>query len=399
MYFCAVKSIKIIILLCLVGLLPYESSAYNGGQLPEPTDSMEISLLTCTPGTEIWAQFGHTAVRWHDFTNGTDWAVNYGMFSSDQPFFIPRFIFGLTDYRMDVAPFDEFLAEYAYSGRGVIEQKLNLTAADKARITVALRKNILPENQVYRYNFFYDNCTTRARDVIVNNLGGSVNYPPAKTDSCSFRIMVHQWNKDYPWIQFGEDMLLGLGADAKTDKSEQQFLPDNLRADFDRTIYNGNPLVSSSQMIIAPQETVVAPTSLTPMDVIIMLFIVTVTLEIIEYRRHRLFWGIDLFYILLSGLAGIILFLMIFSQHPTVRLNLMILFINPLPLFVAYPAIKRTRMKRKFWWWTAWEILIILGMIGGFFQSYPSGMIILALLLLTRPLLHHNRDRELARTK
>lgn len=90
---------------------------------------------------------------------------------------------------------------------------------------------------------------------------------------------------------------------------------------------------------------------------------------------------------------------MIFSEHPTVSLNLLILILNPVPLFMAYPAIKRTREHRSFWWWTAWEILIVMFMIGGFFQTYPEGMIILALILLTRPLVHHYITRQTARNK
>ena len=101
---------------------------------------------------------------------------------------------------------------------------------------------------------------------------------------------------------------------------------------------------------------------------------------------------------LLTGLPGIIITAMIFSEHPTVSLNLLILILNPLPLFVAWPAIRRTIRHRTFWWWTAWEVLIVPFMIGGFFQSYPSGMIILALILLTRPLIHHFILRQTART-
>lgn len=102
----------------------------------------------------IYAQYGHTALRYHDSSTGKDMVINYGMFSSSQPYFIPRFIFGLTDYRMDVEDFETFYAQYAYEGRGVTEQKLNISNADKYAITLALRQNVLPENIVYRYNFF-----------------------------------------------------------------------------------------------------------------------------------------------------------------------------------------------------------------------------------------------------
>ena len=216
-------------------------------------DSVQVSLLTCSPGEEVWAQYGHTAIRYLDRKSGEDIAVNYGIFSQDQPYFIPRFILGLTDYRMGVEPMDMFLAQYRYEGRGVIEQVLNLSAEDKQAIHSALLENMKPENVVYRYNFFYDNCTTRARDMLVNHLHGKVTYPVADKPE-TFRSMLHRWNHDYEWSQFGEDLLLGVNADRKTTKAEQQFLPDNLRCDFEKATYNGRPLVAETHTLLPPQK-------------------------------------------------------------------------------------------------------------------------------------------------
>ena len=393
------KRFKTFILSIVAVLSVLPAMASDSLYEPSDTDSIEISLLTCTPGRQIWSEFGHTAIRLNIVNKGIDLSVNYGMFSSDTPHFIWKFIFGLTDYWVDIEGFQDFLYEYEYSGRGVIEQKLNITHADKLAIARAIYNNIRPENKVYRYNFFYDNCTTRARDIIVDNLGSAVTYPPAQTDSCTYREMVHKWTRDYPWTRFGEDLLLGLPADLSTTKAQQQFLPDNLRADFDRTLYRGRPLVSSTEMIVMPQNIEdEGGFPLSPMDVVMILLVAVVLLELIECRRKRIYWGIDLFLMLLTGLPGVIITAMIFSEHPTVSLNLLILILNPVPLFMAYPAIRRTIQHRGFWWWTVWEILIVLFMIGGFFQTYPSGMIVMALILLTRPLVHHYINRQTART-
>ena len=66
-------------------------------------DSMEISLLTCSPGKEIWAQYGHTALRIRNLANGQDLTVNYGIFSSSQPYFALRFLVGLTESQVGVS--------------------------------------------------------------------------------------------------------------------------------------------------------------------------------------------------------------------------------------------------------------------------------------------------------
>lgn len=180
-YFCIVKRFKTFIILaiiCLISLNTNEISASNSVQsLTTDEDSIEISLLTCAPGQEVYSLYGHTAIRYNDKKKGIDIAINYGMFSFKAPFFILRFIFGLTDYEMGIIPFDAFCEEYRYENRSVTQQVLNLTAKEKKEIIKAIEKNYLPENRVYRYNYFYDNCTTRARNILLDNIDGEVCYP------------------------------------------------------------------------------------------------------------------------------------------------------------------------------------------------------------------------------
>ena len=137
-------------------------------------DSIQISLLTCGPGEEVYSLYGHTAIRFHDLKNNQDLVINYGMFSFSQRFFIIRFVFGLTDYEMGIMPFDAFMEEYESEGRWVKEQVLNIPLQDKMKIAMAIENNYLPENKTYRYNYFYDNCTTRARDILIKNISENV---------------------------------------------------------------------------------------------------------------------------------------------------------------------------------------------------------------------------------
>lgn len=129
-----------------------------------PEDSLEVSLMTCSPGQEVYALYGHTAIRVNNYATGEDWVFNYGMFSFNRPNFIWRFTRGECDYQIGAAPFEYFIREYAERGSAVYQQTLNLTTSEKLRLWALLTENMLPENRVYLYNFFYDNCTTRARD-------------------------------------------------------------------------------------------------------------------------------------------------------------------------------------------------------------------------------------------
>ena len=369
-------------------------NATVGAQSMTNPDRIQISLLTCSPGKEVWAQYGHTAIRYYDKESGEDLAINYGIFSLDQTHFIPRFILGMTDYRMGVQPMDMFLAQYSYEGRGVVEQILNLSVDDKEVIYKALQENMKPENVVYRYNYFFDNCTTRARDMLVNHLHGKVVYPPAEEDA-TFRSMIHKWNNKYEWSQFGEDLLLGVNADRKTTKSEQQFLPENLRSDFDKARYNGKPLVKETNVLLDAETEVAEPVfPLSPLSVALIFAVISLVMMLFSYRRQQVYWAWDLALMLTSGLMGIIFFVMIFSQHPCVSLNFILLFFNPLPLFFLYSTIK----KKKVIWWKIWGVLIILGLFGSLFQEIPLPILIVASFLLLHCIVHLRINKAVATT-
>ena len=369
-------------------------NATVGAQSMTNPDRIQISLLTCSPGKEVWAQYGHTAIRYYDKESGEDLAINYGIFSLDQTYFIPRFVLGMTDYRMGVQPMDMFLAQYSYEGRGVIEQVLNLSAEDKEVIYKALQENMKPENVVYRYNYFFDNCTTRARDMLVNHLHGKVVYPPAEEDA-TFRSMIHKWNDKYEWSQFGEDLLLGVNADRKTTKSEQQFLPENLRSDFDKARYNGKPLVKETNVLLDAETEVAEPVfPLSPLSIALIFAVISLVMMLFSYRRQQVYWAWDLALMLTSGLMGIIFFVMIFSQHPCVSLNFILLFFNPLPLFFLYSTIK----KKKVIWWKIWGVLIILGLFGSLFQEIPLPILIVASFLLLHCIVHLRINKAVTTT-
>ncbi|BBA30283.1 membrane protein [Prevotella melaninogenica] len=369
-------------------------NATAGVQSMTNPDSIQISLLTCSPGKEVWAQYGHTAIRYYDKESGEDLAINYGIFSLDQTYFIPRFVLGMTDYRMGVQPMDIFLAQYSYEGRGVVEQVLNLSAEDKEVIYKALQENMKPENVVYRYNYFFDNCTTRARDMLANHLHGKIVYPPAEEDA-TFRSMIHKWNNKYKWSQFGEDLLLGVNADRKTTKSEQQFLPENLRSDFDKARYNGKPLVKETNVLLDAETEVAEPGfPLSPLSIALIFAVISLVMMLFSYRRQQVYWAWDLVLMLTSGLMGIIFFIMIFSQHPCVSLNFNLFFFNPLPLFFLYSTLK----KKKVTWWKIWGVLIILGLFGSLFQEIPLPILIVASFLLLHCIVHLRINKAVATT-
>ncbi|RYZ15930.1 MAG: DUF4105 domain-containing protein, partial [Chitinophagaceae bacterium] len=122
--------------------------------------SLRITLLTCSPGTELYSIFGHTALRVQNTVSGTDDVYNYGTFEFGDDFYI-KFIRGRLPYYLDVEPMQYFLYGYRLEGRSVVEQEVLLDCAQKTALLQALQTNLLPANRQYRYDFLFDNCTTR----------------------------------------------------------------------------------------------------------------------------------------------------------------------------------------------------------------------------------------------
>lgn len=354
-------------------------------------DSVEISLLTCSPHEAIYSLYGHTAIRINDQRNGEDLAVNYGLFSFEKPHFVLRFLFGLTDYEMGIEPFEAFCRQYRYYGSSVTQQVLDLTNEEKWNIVKAVNINYMPENSVYRYNYFYDNCTTRAVDMLTTHLADAhVVFEGEQQKYPSFREMVHGCLPHHPWNRFGNDMLLGVKADCKTTLREHQFLPANAMDDFRHAMIvrqdgSNRPLVLREEIVVPEgAQDVWKDFPLSPKDVFLIVLAITVLITLLEAFTRKVLWGYDALLMILCGLAGIVLFLMLFSQHPTVRVNLLLLLLNPLPLFFIWRMIRRARKRLPDRQYVGWIILICLFFIGGIWQHYAEGIFLLASSLLIR---------------
>ena len=317
----------------------------------EKRDSIEISLLTCNPGNEIYSLFGHTAIRYQNFDKNIDLVYNYGMFSFKTPNFVMRFVKGETDYELGVIPFYYFESEYAMRGSSVYQQNLNLTYDEKDRLKTLLDENYEPNNRVYRYNYFYDNCTTRARDKIEESINGKVIYTESNTKE-SFRSIIHKFTKNNEWDQFGIDLCLGSEADRDISDREKMFSPFYLLdAMKSAKISTGNSirtLVKSEKYIVEVEPEVAEKGfPLSPFATACLLLILCISVAYFEVRHNKIYWGWDIFMFSAQGVAGcIVAFLFFFSVHPTVDSNWILILFNPIPLLYL-PFMIRNVVKKK----------------------------------------------------
>lgn len=333
-----IRKILFIILIFHISILHIEA------QQIQLSDSSKISLLTSTPWEkEVYALYGHTAIRVQDPINQFDVVFNYGLFSFDSPNFMVRFVKGETDYMVGAENFNRYIEEYRLRNVNVIEQKLNITQKEKQNIFDALVINSLPENRIYRYNYFYDNCSTRPRDVIENNIEGTIYYTPTNKVQ-TYRDLVHECVDSQPWIRFGIDLVIGADADKNITDRQKDFLPLYLMESYNgATIKNIDGsvrnLLSEQKNIISNQsrsETLISNNQ--PAIIGCLLLIVALIVSYLSYKKKFVVFGriFDTLLFVIAGIVGcIIFFLMFFSEHPCTNPNWNIIWLNPLQLIFA----------------------------------------------------------------
>jgi len=303
-------------------------------------DSADVYLITCAPGNETYSIYGHTALRINVRGTGIDRVYNWGIFDFSTPNFAFRFAKGRLDYMLGAYDYDRFVNEYIAEGRAVWSQALNLTTAEKEKLFALINENLKPENVKYRYDFFFDNCATRIRDILIASASDTIIFP-VKEKQLTFRQLIDPKQKVLPWIDFGADMLLGLQADRKASPADEMFLPsylkDNLTASF--IVHNNmrEPVVGEPVTVVdLPPASPKGPAWM-PLLVfsLVLLFVILVTFV----PGNPLPGHITdiILYIIYSVLALLLIFTNFFSEHDALHFNLLILGINPLiPVLSGY---------------------------------------------------------------
>lgn len=355
---------------------------------------LRVTLITCDPGPDAYQMFGHTAVRVQDLNNPDyDLVYNYGVFDSRRNNFIYYFVKGETDYVLSVNHADQFIGRYRdHFGIQMYEQELELTPAEKDTLTRLLEVNARPENRTYRYNFLYDNCTTRAIHIIekaVEQCGGQLVYQEhdAQYEETTFRDILHRFTAVTPWMEFGIDFVLGSEVDKKRDYKEQMFIPSVYESELDAaTISDGSGV---TRKIVGKKDTI-APTAeqsktgsfpLSPLATFTIVLVFTFILCVFDLKRGKLSLWADIFGLFVRGLAGfLVAFLFFFSEHPAVGSNWLVLAFNPL-FFIMIPDVIYTVSQKRYM-----AKVTIRGLKYDLFELVNLSVLIFTLLLFVLPI-------------
>ena len=295
-----------------------------------------VSLLTCDPGEEIYSSFGHSAIRVLDQETGRDRVYNYGTFDFGAPNFVLNFAGGRLDYFLSVSTFDRFIAEYNYFQRSVREQELDLNQEQKFALIAFLETNYLPENRNYRYDFFFDNCATRIRDVMEQILGDQLVWHDEEQEAVdkSFRQLIDEKVFYMPWSDLGIDLALGSRLDRDATPREEQFLPEYMEEAFARAMIEGDgptrPLVKNERVILDFQPPNESLGVINPYLLFWILAIVFTAITFIGFRKKKLYIGFDLVFFGILGIIGLVMTaLWLGSDIPSTKWNWNILWAFP----------------------------------------------------------------------
>jgi len=307
------------------------------------SDSVQISLISCAPGDEVYAKFGHTGLRVNDLSNGLDVIFNYGIFSFNTENFYYKFIKGETNYLLGVQLSSDFLAEYKLRNSMVWEQILNLSISEKRKIINDLLINYEQENRVYLYNFIYDNCATKPRDKIISVLDGRIQYTK-HLKIITYRQWIGRYVGEYTWLKFGIDLIFGMDADKNCMPFQSMFLPEVLMAEFQNAYVIQADLITTKKLVESNNILVQARAKSTnesrienyPLFFTLLLLFFGVVISFIEIKRHKYFKLFDSILLVITGFLGIVTFyLMFISIHPMVKNNLNLLWLSPFNLVAA----------------------------------------------------------------
>ena len=303
--------------------------------LSQPSNDTTAYLLTCGPGTDTYSVYGHSALRIVMPEKHIDTVYNWGVFDFNAPNFVWKFAKGRLDYWVIAESSKGFLQSYFLEQRYVISQKINIDGTETRKLLELVNENMKPENIKYRYDFFYDDCTTRIRDLLEKSIGEKLKYPPAESGKVpSFREMVAKYQNPYPWYKFGVDLIMGSTADKKASFRDRMFLPIDMKDELSKTVVHRSdkmiPLLQNPVVLIDFEAPVIKKMFLVSPPAIFTLAIILILILAALTKSRKTIRIMDIIiYSVFSVLSFLMIFFNFFTDHQQMRLNLNIIWLNP----------------------------------------------------------------------
>jgi hypothetical protein len=345
---------------------------------------LRVSILTCGVGNDLYSCYGHSAIRIIDSCKQTDVVYNYGTFNFSDPDFYWKFTRGKLLYYLNDESFEGFMRTYIAEGRSVVEQELQLSALHKKKIDSFLQNNLQEEHKYYRYDFLFDNCSTRIRDLFPSLFGDRFELGNAmKDDSCSFRDLLDFYERERHWERFGINLLLSDIVDRKMTNKQSMFLPDYLMKGLSTATIDAKPIITFTNVLL-PAKAGMEKQFNQPKLILWVLLLGVFFLSTSKTMSTYLIY-LDVLLFLLLGLLGCFMLFMWFgTEHLVCAYNRHLFWAFPLHIAFAFLLTRVSDKKYAYAKYASW--LIVLSFFYGFVaeQKYMSEITPLLFLLLFR---------------
>ncbi len=303
------------------------------------SDSTEVFLLTCLPGKTVVTVYGHSAIRIVKKSTGFDKVYSWGVYDFSTPHFAWKFAQGRLKYLLEEVSYENFLQQYLIEKRNVLSQRINLNKTEVEILLNLININMLPENRLYLYDFFYDNCATRIRDIIERTLSQRIIYPlEEEAGEQTFRKRLNEAQSPLPWLSFGTDLLIGMKGDMKAGFRERMFLPEDLQKNLSlaqiRRKEEAILLLEKPILLLDFEKLTSAPAAKqTPIIYSSLLFLIVILLSIFFKSRKMANYIDMILFFSFSLLSILLLFFGFFTDHQVMRMNINLIWLNPFLIF------------------------------------------------------------------
>jgi len=366
------------------------------GKAQSDTCRLRVSLLTCGPGQDLYSIWGHTGVRLIDSGRGADVVFNYGTFDDSDPLFYIKFTRGIMMYSVTPSTFTDFMEEYKYFKRSVTEQVLNLDCNTKIELQKALWKNTEEQNKFYPYHFYADNCTTRARDMLINHIHPAPQFKNIRPQpgSTTYRQLIHSYMNasTQAWNRFGIDILLGNHLDEPMDNRQAMFLPEYLLIGLDSALLPQYPLVKE-KLILLPDAQPGNKTFFTPIFLFSFLLVIMLALSFVKNPvAQKALWTLDSLFFLIVGLLGMLMLTLWIARVDSVcRNNYNLLWALPTHTVMAFLITRKKQWVKYYWLFTVILNTLLLLSWKWIPQEMNNSILLLLAILIFRSLARYRK--------
>jgi len=278
----------------------------------ENKNRYKISILSIGEGPSLVDAFGHTAIRVKDSELKNDVVFNFGVYDFNSPNFYSNFVKGRPEYKLGIQNYNNLTQNYIRQKRYIVEHQLNLDQ-NSIKIIIDLLVEKL-NDPYYIYDYFRDNCTTRAADIVIDKTNNKFKDNKLESESIlSYRDLIHGKINENSWAALGIDLCLGAIIDKKINTRETFFLPENLMNYLD--LYEGD--IIKRNIIYSPESEISYRENLpSPLLINLILSLIIVVITIFNFKSNKWNKSLDTLIFLISGSIGIlIIYLWFFSNH------------------------------------------------------------------------------------